>query len=187
MINYISLYGLLISILVQASSSYASVENAIGLTPQIYVEQSGIFEVVDPPVQSFNANATVGYESVVKTKFVEEAVLIPLQRDAVFGFNYVVVDLEADSEWVVVDVEISHPPITNYLGYKSNGFIQQATVRMKEDGHYHNGIFYLFSEDYEMVPGEWKITVRYQNRFEVSKRFFVGDETLNANNWHAAD
>lgn len=174
------LYSLL-SLLLLASNSFASIEVSTELAPQIHIEESGIFEVIDPPVQSFSANTTAGYESVINTQLVKETVLIPLKRDVVFGFSYVVVDLKAESEWIVVDVEISHPLTSNYLGQESTGFKQQATARMKDDGHYHNGIFYLFSEDYEMVPGEWQITVRYQDKFEVSKRFFVGDETLIAN------
>ncbi len=49
------------------------------------------------------------------------------------------------------------------MGKPSTGFSKAGVARIKADGRYHNGAFYVFSERREMAAGEWKISHRHKN------------------------
>lgn len=161
--------------LLLACSVNAAMKQLAMLQPQMTIERFGIYESLKNTRQSFNAEATAGYDSVIGTQFKQQTAVIPLRQGLVFGFDYVLDHTAAGTEWLEVDVEISHPETTNYLGHHSTGFKTRSAVRLKADGRYHNGVFYVFSEPYEMVPGQWQITVSYDNAVSVTQTFMVQD------------
>ena len=152
-------------------------KSAIDLSPDfpVHVDISdyGLYRLLDKKDQDFSAETTAGYASVIRTRHVAKTDKVILKKGQVFGFNYLITDTSTEQEWVPVTIDIKHPATTNYLGKRSTGFSLPSAAKRKEDGRYHNGAFYIFSENYEMVPGEWTISVIYRGKYVVSKRFTV--------------
>ncbi|WP_169714048.1 DUF3859 domain-containing protein [Oceanicoccus sagamiensis] len=153
--------------------SFAAAGVDAPLTASIRIENYGLYQLLDKSDQSFNPESTAGYESVINTRFIEKTDVIALKKNRVFGFNYAINDPNTAEEWVVVDIKISHPLTTNFLGHQSTGFSRQSAARLKADGRYHNGAFYVFTEDYEMVPGLWVVSVIYRGEFVARQSFSI--------------
>jgi hypothetical protein len=143
------------------------------LTASIRIENYGLYQLLDKSDQSFNPESTAGYESVINTRFLEKTDVISLKKNRVFGFNYAINDPSTAEEWVAVEIKISHPAATSFLGRPSQGFSRKGAARLKADGRYHNGAFYIFTEDYEMVPGLWVVTVIYRGEFIARQSFSI--------------
>lgn len=140
---------------------------------RIMIKDYGRYELLEKSATRFKADSTAGYDSIIQTRFLEATTQVPLKEGQVFGFNFMIEDNTVDVEWVPVIIQITHPTTRNYLGHSSEGFSQQSYARLKADGRYHNGAFYVFSEDYELKPGEWLIKVIYRNEMTASKMFEV--------------
>lgn len=143
------------------------------LTASIHIVDYGLYQLLNKSDQSFNPESTAGYESVINTRLLEKTDVIALKKHRVFGFNYAINDPGAAEEWVVVKIKISHPPTANFLGQQSNGFSRNSAARLKADGRYHNGAFYVFTEDFEMVPGLWVVNVIYRDEVIASQSFSI--------------
>ncbi len=156
---------------------FSSVVNAVevaGNYPiRIMIKDYGRYELLEKSTSRFQADSTAGYDSIIQTRLLEATTQVPLKEGQVFGFNFMIEDNTVDVEWVPVIIQITHPTTKNYLGHSSEGFSQQSYARLKTDGRYHNGAFYVFSEDYELKPGEWLIKVIYRNEMTASKMFVV--------------
>ena len=156
------------------------VSAAVGKVAQfpikITIDDFGVYQLLGKNQQFFSADTTAGYSSVIDTRLIASGSHVPLRQGVVFGFNFFIADASTDEEQVPVLIQIKHPQTTNYLGKQSVGFSKIDSARLKADGHYHNGAFYVFSEPYEMVAGEWTITVTYRGEMTVSKIFTVVDE-----------
>lgn len=153
-------------------TAIASVDMSPTFTARIEVEDFGIYELLDRSGRDFKAQSTAGYSSVISTRHLRSTQKVPLRQGQVFGFNFAITDPAAEADWVPVQMLIEHPQTVNYLGKASLGFKKTTAARLHKDGRFHNGAFYIFSEPYELVPGEWTITVIYGER-EVVRRFWV--------------
>lgn len=156
-----------------ASLCFSSVESAPDFTPTIVIEDFGVYQLLDKKERAFKAETTAGYESLISARHVKSTQQISVASDKVFGFTYAIADATVNTDWVPVVLEIRHPDTVNYLGKRSNGFKKLSSARLKADGRYHNGAFYIFTEPYEMVPGEWVITITYGTSASVTKRFTI--------------
>ncbi len=141
----------------------------------------GVYQLLDKGSRSFIADSTAGYERVIGTKLLSQGLSVPLQQGTVFGFNFAITDTTIDEQWVPVEVQIKHPPTTNYLGQRSSGFSKSSGAKLKADGRYQNGVFYVLSESYEMVSGEWQVAVIYRDEIVLSKTFLVLDKVQSVN------
>jgi hypothetical protein len=151
----------------------AAVDEDAKFPIRIQIENYGLYQLLGKNEQSFSPGSTAGYGSVINTRFIEQVKTITLKKNEVFGFKYSINDTSTEDEWVPVVVHIKHPQTTNYLGQVSYGFSEKSAAKLKSDGRYHNGAFYIFTEEYEMIPGEWTVSVIYRNEFVVRKRFNV--------------
>ncbi|MGK0499786.1 MAG: hypothetical protein ACJAYG_001431 [Oceanicoccus sp.] len=143
------------------------------LPAAISIKDFGIYQLLSKKQQSFNADTTAGFESVIDVRLLKKTQQIPLQQGLVFGFNYRIEDIVAEADFVEVELSIVHPETQNFLGKSSAGFSKVNTARLKTDGYFHNGAFYIFSQPEEMLAGEWVISVRYKERYIASRRFNV--------------
>ena len=157
------------------SSAVAAVKAVTQLPVQIGITDFGIYHLSGATDSAFDGGTTAGYASVINTRLDKVTRKIPLQQQLVFGFNYTIDDCSTAAEWVPVVIQIRHPLTSDYLGQTSVGFSQQSAARLKADGRYHNGAFYIFTEPYEMVTGEWTITVSYHDEVTASQSFYVFD------------
>lgn len=148
-------------------------ESSPEFTPEIVITDYGVYRLIDKTERAYKAGTTAGYASVIHAEHLKTTDDVQLTRDTVFGFNYEIIDATARTDWISVVIDVQHPDTVNYLGKRSTGFRKLSAARLKSDGRYHNSAFYIFSETYEMVPGEWVITVSYGTHVSVSKRFTV--------------
>lgn len=165
--------GPLLAMLALTCTAMAPGDPTPDFAPTIAIEDFGLYTLIDKKERAFEAGTTAGYASVINARHLQQTTEVKVGNSTVFGFNYAITDTTVDSEWVSVMIEVRHPDTVNYLGERSNGFKKLSAARLKADGRYHNGAFYIFSEPYEMVPGEWVIRVIYGGSVTVSKRFTV--------------
>ena len=151
----------------------ASVVSDVNFPVKLSIKNYGIYSLVERSDKAFVADATAGYSSVVTAKLLDQTHRIPLKQHTVFGFNYIIEDHSSNSLWVPVEIQITHPPTTNYLGHESRGFRKQSSAKKKADGGYHNSAFYLLSEPYELVAGKWSISVTYRGEHVLKVDFVV--------------
>jgi Domain of unknown function (DUF3859) len=140
------------------------------------IKDYGIYQLIDRTDKTFVAEATAGYSSVVSATLIDQTQNIPLKTHTLFGFNYAIEDSSVDSQWIPVVIQIEHPPTVNYLGHQAQGFKKDSGAKLKADGRYHNSAFYLFSESYEMVAGQWSISVIYRGERVLNLKFYVEGE-----------
>lgn len=152
---------------------YSLVNNNTDFPVRISLQDFGLYQLLDKSSPSFNADVTAGYASVIQTRLLHKTTSVPLKKGQVFGFNYSIEDGSANDEWIPVVIHIQHPATNNYLGHQTTGFTTKSYARLKNDGRYHNGAFYVLSEMHEMVQGEWLICVTYGDELVLSKVFNV--------------
>lgn len=167
---------LLLLLLMFVVPAIASVEHGGRFPIRIEIADFGIYQKLDTSQKAFSAKTTAGYASVISTSLVKQVEEIPLQKGLVFGFNFFITDHSTDQEWVPIKIKIKHPKTKNYLGKTAYGFTKPSAARLKADGSYHNGAFYVFSESYEMVAGDWHITIIYRGEITATKRFKVVEQ-----------
>lgn len=170
---YLRTASLVLAVLSLTCTAMTPTDPAPDFTPTIAIEDFGTYALIDKKERAFEAGTTAGYASVISARHLQQTAQVKVSLNTVFGFNFAITDTTVDSEWVTVMIEVRHPDTVNYLGERSNGFKKLSAARLKADGRYHNGAFYIFSEPYEMVPGEWTIRVTYGESTTVSKRFTV--------------
>ncbi len=103
------------------------------------------------------ATGTVTHGSAENIRFVETTTVVPLRQGIHFGYK---LRIEGLTDGVPVDVtyRIKHPPITNPKGTRSD--ISEGRLRIVPAGSSYEMInSYRLSEEYEVVPGTWTITI----------------------------
>lgn len=161
------------ALFVSVSPVQATLSGAPQFNVSVRLNDYGIYRMTGKKDLLFNANTTAGYESVINAELIEQSDVVPLEKDIVFGFNYVVEDGSVDSQWVDVVVTIEHPATKDFTGFVSKGFSKQSAAKLGIDGVYRNSAFYRLSEPYEMVAGTWLIRVSYRDQWVVEKAFTV--------------
>jgi hypothetical protein len=133
----------------------------------------GRYQLLQTTDRKFTPSATAGFQSVVRTRVLQQSEQLLLEQGLVFGFNYRIVDDHAGTQWVPVVLHYRHPTMIDYTGASSTGFSKQGFARLQADGSYQNGAFYIFSKEWEMVPGEWEISVSYRGEHQLQQRFDI--------------
>jgi hypothetical protein len=131
-------------------------------------EQRSAIERYDQP-QSAAGYATIAGRLVIT----EQTDVIPLRKNIGFGFTW-----RASGLPLHVDVKylIEHPPITKPDGQRIDSFEEAMTLE-SINGVVETTDCYMLSEDHELVPGNWAISIIY-NGATLAKRTFriVGDQ-----------
>jgi len=102
-------------------------------------------------------------------EFVNKTEEIPLRQGTAFGIVWAISGLKEKTIEVVYSVE--HPEITLENGEKSRLCIGRMTHEVI-DGIAGSIDGYILNQKYELVPGNWKITIKYK-AIEISKTFKV--------------
>lgn len=161
---------ILLSLLTVSVFAKASVDNH-ALPPAIAIKDYGVYRMIARRGRYFSPVDTAGYRSVVETALSRSTTDVELVKNQVFGFNYVITDDTASGPWVPVTIEFTHPETLNFYGQPSRGFILQSAAKLHPDGRYHNSAFYVLTEAYEMVAGDWVIKVVYRGQAVATKTF----------------
>ena len=107
-------------------------------------------------------------------KFSETTTKVPMKKGATFGFLWQISGLPDDQQ-VEIIYRYKHPPTSEPGGKRTEGYDRSIAIQAK-DGKFDSFDGYELSEDYELVPGNWTLSILYKGKVMVSKTFqVVGD------------
>jgi hypothetical protein len=140
--------------------------------PTATIVEFGIYEVVKKGTQHEHKESTAGYaEEGGEIVFVKTATDIPLKKGIAFGFDWEAQGLP--SMPIKIIWRVKHPRTVKPDGTVSTGFDETLRVRPKEGRIKKRTDAYILSEDWEMLPGEWSLSIVYENRVLCEKVFHV--------------
>ena len=144
------------------------------------VTKYGIVEVLASGNFYSEPNSLAGYaEDNVQMQIVSETTKIPLRQGIAFGFTWCANGLpEGDVTFIY---EYVHPPAKEGPKPGSTIFEEEFVIEKHDSSEYCSIDAYSISEKWEMIPGEWTISIRFQNKLLATKTFEVIEDTNNAN------
>jgi hypothetical protein len=113
--------------------------------------------------------STAGYATVGAMQITTEATTVPLKKNIAFGFAWRASGMPVEPE---VEFIIQHPKITRPDGKTLEGFTEPLKL-LSEHGIVQSTDCYALSEDHELVPGLWSITVSYKGQVLASRKYTV--------------
>ncbi|MBC2714742.1 MAG: DUF3859 domain-containing protein [Desulfobacteraceae bacterium] len=139
------------------------------------ITQAGIYEAES--IEKVKApETTTGYTTnATGLKLVKTTDTIPAKLGLSFGFEYVLIGLEPNKNFRLKKI-ISHPKITKPDGSVSEGYEMMITKKADAFGTIKDISGYIFNNDYEIQPGEWKFTLMYEDEKLIEKTFVVVKE-----------
>jgi len=132
----------------------------------------GIYKVVDQGVRYQDKKSTAGYaDRGVQVALISKTESIPLKKGVTFGIQWEAQGLPEGP--VKILIKVKHPRTT-----KPDGRISTSSDEIRsfvsEKGQIKNaGDYYQLSEDWEMLPGEWSISIVYEGKVLCKKVFNV--------------
>lgn len=113
--------------------------------------------------------STAGYATNGPLKIVRETNTIPLQKDIGFGFTWKAKNMPPQAEVIYL---VEHPAITRPDGTTLDHF-EEPLLTQSKGGQIESIDCYMPSEDYELVPGQWSLSIHYQGRQLLKQIFHV--------------
>lgn len=113
--------------------------------------------------------STAGYATLGDMQITREATVVPLKKNASFGFSWRATGMPQEA---VVEFVVKHPKITRPDGKTLEGFIEPLKL-YAENGIIQSTDCYALSENHEVVAGTWSITVVYKGRVLASREYAV--------------
>ena len=104
--------------------------------------------------------STAGYATNGPLEIVRETNTIPLQKNIGFGFTWKAKNLPPQAELVYL---VEHPSITKPDGTTLDHF-EEPLFMQSSGGKIESIDCYQLSEDHELVPGQWSLSVHFQGR-----------------------
>src|SRR5215472_8625444 len=105
---------------------------------------------------------------VTTVQFLEHTNYIVARKGTGFGFSYKLTGLPDGH--IVLDFETIHPAFTLPDGSKDSGRVLHASCE-PEVGVWESTMGYHFDEDFEMVKGDWVMSIYYNKKQLVSQTF----------------
>jgi len=139
------------------------------------ITQAGIYEAES--VEKVEATeTTTGYTTNASgLKLVKSTDTIPAKLGISFGFEYVLIGLKPNKKFRLKKI-ISHPKITKPDGTVSEGYEMMITKQADAFGTMKDISGYIFNNEYEIQPGEWKFTLMLKDEKLIEKSFIIVKE-----------
>ena len=113
--------------------------------------------------------ATAGYASTGPLALTEITTEVPLRKGIGFGFTWNAMNLP---ERPTVTYRVEHPTITRPDGVTLDHF-EEDVEESAPNGLIETTDCYILSEDHELVPGTWTLSVFFRGSLLVKKSFHV--------------
>jgi hypothetical protein len=140
--------------------------------PTATILEFGIYEVVKKGIQYEHKESTAGYaQEAVEVTLVQATTSIPLKKGIVFGIEWEAEGLP-DIQ-IKIAMRVKHPHTTKPDGTVSTGFDEMLSILPQKGRIERRGDYYSLSEDWEMLPGEWTLSMVYEGRVLCEKVFHV--------------
>lgn len=107
-----------------------------------------------------------------KIEFLTHTDYIVARKGVSFGFTYKLVNLPTNAP-TMVTIEILHPAIIKPDGQTNYGEGIQQVIPQSKDGMYTNHIGYHLDEEYDLVEGDWTMSISSENGRLISKSFHL--------------
>ena len=136
------------------------------------VTHVGLLELVGPVHSRPDRGSVTGRANTAAARFVTETDRVPLVRGTTFGFEMVVQGAPDDRPTRFKQV-YRHPPMRKEGGPE----VTRQVTFWEATGAGGTIIVqptYSFEEEYELVPGEWTISVFHDEQLLAERRFVVG-------------
>jgi hypothetical protein len=131
----------------------------------------GIVDIAGPLQRHADPNTAVGFTSSGSggSRFERRTTEIPAVQGCTFGLRYRVEGIPPGST-VTVEEIIRHPPITRPDG-SVIGDEKTKDLWTPEDGVVDRKFLYILREPYEVVPGDWTLTVVVDGKPAIERHF----------------
>ena len=147
-----------------------SVTEPVGPTGSII--EYGIYEILERGIVYEHKESTAGYaEEGGNFKLIEKTTRIPLKKGVAFGFMWEARGLPDMP--IKIAMRVKHPPTTKYDGTKSTGFEEMVPILPEKGRVEKREDIYILSEDWEMLPGEWTLSMVYDGKILCEMVFTV--------------
>ena len=113
--------------------------------------------------------STAGYATLGDFVIVQRGDEIPLRKNIGFGFRWKARNLP---EQALITYRVEHPPITRPDGKRLTSF-EEPMSRETMLGALETADCYFLSEDHELVPGTWILTVLHKGTVLAKRSFHV--------------
>jgi len=135
------------------------------------ITQFGVYKRTGIVKREYAKNTAAGLISSSIIEFQEQTTSLSAELEKGFGFDYILTT-DSDIASAKIDFVGYHPPITNPRGqtYEIDRF---SRVIHFDEGQYNNSIIHGFSQEWEMVPGTWKLEMWYEEDLLLTKTFEV--------------
>jgi len=158
-----------------SSYAYQAKERLRGIPPQTptaTIVNFGIYEVVESGRKYEHKESTAGYaEEGVKVTLVKKTTDIPLKKGVIFGIEWEAQGLPDIP--IKIAMRVKHPQTTKPDGTVSTGFDEMLPFSPKKGRIKKRGDYYGLSEDWEMLPGEWSLSMVYEGKVLCEEVFRV--------------
>ncbi len=161
------------AVLTLASPGHAAAERS---RPRVSGEilEYGIYVPADNDRKSGNAaepSRESGSAAAAKSRLLRQTDRVPMKKGVVFGYKWRIKGLVPNAPAKVL-CRIQHPRIVAPGGTARE--IDDEFVRfIPNDGTYEIKSTWRVAEDYELVPGEYRIIIRHDDRVIAEKRFIL--------------
>jgi len=137
--------------------------------PSGEITEYGICEQRHVSERYSQPQSTAGYATIGALRITQTTDDIPLRKDIGFGFRWKARNLP---DQAVVTYRIEHPPITRPDGKTLTSFEEPMTQEAKL-GVVDTADCYFLSEDHELVPGTWTLSILHKGTLLVKRSFHV--------------
>ncbi len=120
------------------------------------------------------AAGTVSYGDSQDIRLAIKTKIIPLTKGLIFGYKWRIQGLKDDRP-IEIMYRMKHPPIVNLKGVRSKKSDVPMQI-MPIGGAYEGIATYSLSEDYELVPGIWTLTILFGEQIIAEMSFQVGSK-----------
>jgi len=133
----------------------------------------GIYKVLQEGDRYEHKESTAGYGQMVSdVVLVRTTTEVPLEKGVTFGFEWGAEGLPPGP--VKITMRVKHPQTTKPDGKATTGYDETFTVYPENGTIEKRGDYYILSEDWEMLPGEWTLSVIFEGKGLCEKKFRVG-------------
>ena len=107
--------------------------------------------------------------------FLEHTNRVVARKGITFGFRYRLTEVQTNSP-LDVEMLVSYPPLT--FGNGERAAQRRPLLVRFRPGDVTRAHFagFTFDQEFEMVPGEWTVALRYKGRDILNKKFNVVKE-----------
>lgn len=133
------------------------------------VLSSGLCEQTNPEQRYVQPHSTAGYATIGDLVITKQTDLVPLRKGIGFGFTW---RAEALPKFAKIIYLIEHPSITKPDGKRIQSF-EEPMEHETDRGVLQTTDCYMLSEDHELVPGDWSLTILFEGAPLAKKTFHM--------------